>query len=307
MITISRILCPIDLSTTSLHAVDLATHVAKWYGSRIAALHVVPQRVTPYPGLPTVDPQPDPTVEEVGRRRLCGEVARAFAVASAAGIPVDVRVNVGDPTQEILDCATALPADLVVMGTHGHSGFEHLLLGSVTEKVLRKATSPVLTVPPRTRTTSCVPFKRVLCGVDFSECSLHALAFALSMAEGAESAITVVHVLEWPWHEPPAPAFEALPIEQDFSLALYRREREAEAAARLATLISADAANHCTPSTVVRHGKPYVEILNLAAEEKADLIVLGVRGRSAVDRAIFGSTANHVVRAATCPVLTLRK
>jgi nucleotide-binding universal stress UspA family protein len=72
-------------------------------------------------------------------------------------------------------------------------------------------------------------------------------------------------------------------------------------------LVPADAANWCTPSTVIRHGKPYVNILNVAAERKADLIVLGVRGRSAVDRTIFGSTANHVVRAATCPVLTLRK
>jgi nucleotide-binding universal stress UspA family protein len=215
-------------------------------------------------------------------------------------------VNVGEPAREILECATSLGADLIVMGTHGLSGFEHLLLGSVTEKVLRKATSPVLTVPPRARATSSLPFKRVLCAVDFSDSSLHALTFALSMAEEADAAITVAHVLEWPWEEPPAPAFEALPVEQAFSLALYRREREDDAVARLAALIPEAAANWCTPSTKIRHGKPYEQILALAGEENADLIVIGVRGRNAIDRAIFGSTANHVVRIATCPVLTLR-
>ena len=145
-------------------------------------------------------------------------------------------VNVGQPAREILDCAATLPADLIVMGTHGHSGFEHLLLGSVTEKVLRKATCPVLTVPPRAGDTS-LPFKHVLCAVDFSASSLKGLDFALSMAEEADAVITIVHVLEWPWEEPPAPAFDTLPVEQAFSLAAYRRERESDAVRRLATLV----------------------------------------------------------------------
>jgi nucleotide-binding universal stress UspA family protein len=306
MITISRILCPTDFSSTSTHAIDLATHIAQWYGSRIAALHVVRPIVTPYPGLPAVDPHGDPNTEAAERRRLCGETARAFSPATAAGIPVDVMVHVDQPAHAILECATSLPADLIVMGTHGVSGFEHLLLGSVTEKVLRKAACPVLTVPPRAHATCNVPFKRVLCAVDFKESSLRALTFALSMAEEADAAITIAHVLEWPWEEPPAPAVETLPPEQGFSLAVYRRDREADAAARLATLIPEGAANWCTPSTKLRHGKPYEQILRIAEEEQADLIVIGVRGRSALDRAIFGSTANHVVRAATSPVLTLR-
>jgi nucleotide-binding universal stress UspA family protein len=304
--TISRILCPIDFSATSAHAADLATHVAEWYSARIAALYVVPPHVTPYPGLAAVDPHPAPALDVEQRRRLCEEAAHAFSRASAAGIPVDVMVNVGQPTREILDCATSLPADLIVMGTHGLSGFDHLVLGSVTEKVLRKASSPVLTVPPRARTVSSLPFKRVLCAVDFSASSLHALTFALSMAEEAAAAITVAHVLEWPWPEPPAPALDTLPLEQAFSLASYRREREVAAEARLAKLIPEGAANWCTPSTKVCHGKPYEQILRVAADDRADLIVIGVRGRNAIDRATFGSTAHHVVRTATSPVLTLR-
>jgi nucleotide-binding universal stress UspA family protein len=305
MLTIGRILCPIDFSETSMHAVDLATHVAGWYESRITGLHAVTPLVAPYPGLAAVDPRTDLPTQEAERRRLCGAVSQAFGAARDAGIAVDVLVNVGQPAREILDCAATLPAHLIVMGTHGLSGFEHLLLGSVAEKVLRKATCPVLTVPPRVRATPAPPFKRVLCAVDFSPSSLHGFEFALSLAEEADAALTIAHILEWPWEEPPAPAFETLPLEQAFSLAAYRREREADAAARLAALIPEEARNWCTPGTQIRHGKPYIQILELAAEEQADLIVIGVRGRSAIDMAVFGSTTAQVVRRATCPVLTV--
>ena len=304
MMTITRILSPLDFSETSAHAVELATHVAGWYESRITALHVATPLVTPYPGLPAVDPHTDPLLGEPGRRRMCEDMLEAFREARAAGTRVNAMVNVGQPAREILECAATLPADLIVMGTHGHSGFEHLLLGSVTEKVLRKATCPVLTVPPRAGDAS-PPFKHVLCAVDFSPSSLRGLDFAFSMAEEADAAITIVHVLEWPWEEPPAPAFDTLPIEQAFSLAAYRRERECDAERRLATLVPEGAANWCTPGTKVRHGKPYVQILDVAAEEHADLIVIGVHGRSAMDVALFGSTTAQIVRRATCPVLTV--
>jgi len=288
----------------STHAIDLAAHLAHLYGARVSALHVVAPTVTPYPGLPAIDPHADQAAEAAGLRRFCSETARAFSGVIAAGTPVDVMVHVGEPARDILESAASLPADLIVMGTHGLSGFEHLLLGSVAEKVLRKAACPVLTVPPRAHATSSLSFKRILCAVDFSDCSMHALTFARSMAEEARAALTIVHVLEWPWEEPPAPRLETLPEVQAFSLAMYRRERESDAKARLATLIPAATGD---TSAKVCHGKPYEQILQVAAEEHSDVIVVGVRGRGAIDRAIFGSTANHVVRAATCPVLTLRK
>ena len=303
MMTLSRILCPTDFSLASTHAIDFAAHMAQLYGSRIAALHVVPPAVTPYPGLPALDPHGDQTVDAADLRRYCGETARAFSAAITAGIQVDVMVHVGEPARDILESAAALPADLIVMGTHGLSGFEHLLLGSVAEKVLRKAACPVLTVPPRAHATSRLPFKRIVCAVDFSESSMRALTFARSMAEEAKASLTVVHVLEWPWEEPPAPRLETLPVEQAFSLAMYRREREADAKARLTALVPEGAGDR---SARVCHGKPYEQILQVGGEERSDVIVIGVGGRGVIDRAIFGSTANHVVRGATCPVLTLR-
>ena len=136
---------------------------------------------------------------------------------------VDVLFETGQPAPQILDLATSLPADMIVMGTHGASGFEHLVLGSVTEKVLRKARCPVLTVPPRAHATSALPFKQLLCAMDFSESSLAALELALSFAEESGSALTLLHVIEWPWEEPPPPVLQELPPEQATALAEFRR------------------------------------------------------------------------------------
>ena len=93
-----------------------------------------------------------------------------------------------------------MAADLVVMGTHGRSGFERLVLGSVTERVLRKSACPVLTVPKGIPDVATPPvlFNRIVCAVDFSDCSMHALNYAMSLAQEADAHLTVVHVIELP-------------------------------------------------------------------------------------------------------------
>ena len=106
-------------------------------------------------------------------------------------------VESGYPVRHILARAAALPADLVVMGTHGRSGFERLVLGSVTEKVLRKAPCPVMAVPPPAVTVGKLPYGRLLCPVDFSDSSEAALRFACSIAEEADARLTIVHVFDW--------------------------------------------------------------------------------------------------------------
>ena len=155
--------------------------------------------------------------------------------ATAAGVAVDLRVVSGHPLAAILDHAASLPADLIVIGTHGVSGFQHLVLGSVTEKVLRRATCPVLTVPPPAQATSTLPFKRLLCAVDFSEPSLEAVRFAGSLAREAGARLVLMHVLEWPWHEPPPP----------------RLVRSAPGAGRRARRVQAPRRNHRNRQTRV--------------------------------------------------------
>jgi nucleotide-binding universal stress UspA family protein len=295
-----RILCPVDFSEASRHAIDQAGTIARWYGAAVTALHVCDPALLPFTGLP------DSRLPDREMLRLSGEVAACFETAIRAGVQVDTVIDVGQPDGCILDRARTWPADLIVMGTHGAGGFEHLVLGSVAEKVLRRAACAVLTVPPHANRTSFLPFKRVLCAVDFSEWSLHALEFARSLALESGAAMTALTVIEWPWPEPPPPDFAELPPEQAGALREYRRYVETGAMRRLTTLADESASAGVALAVRVDHGKSHVEILRCAADIAADLIVMGVHGRKQMDLEIFGSTTNQVVRQATCPVLTLR-
>jgi nucleotide-binding universal stress UspA family protein len=296
---IKRILCPVDFSETSDHTIEQATALAGWYGAKITALHVSVPMVGPARGLPEVAGEPDPETARAG-------ILTAFEAATDAGIPVDVVVRSGQAAQTIVDLADTLLPDVIVMGTHGTSGFQHLLLGSVTEKVLRRARCAVLTVPPRARSTSALPFARILCPVDFSEPSLAAFETAASLAATSRAALSVLYVIEWPWVEPPAPSVADLPPAEGAALGEFRRYIETSAMMRLDALVAGSAIEP-RPTSMLRNGKAHVEILRRAMESRADLIVMGVHGRSGFDMALFGSTTNQVVRQATCPVMTLRQ
>jgi nucleotide-binding universal stress UspA family protein len=295
---ITRVLCPTDFSDASAHAIDLAVTIARWYKARVAAIHVVDDVVI----VPGFDGSPGG-----GLDALRATTAANFAAASSAGVGVDVFVDVGHPAARILDRAAALPADMIVMGTHGRGGFQHLLLGSVTERVLRRAVCPVITVPPKLHSTSRVPFRRVLCAIDFSESSMAALQLALSLAEESDATLTLLHVLEWPWEEPPPPRMEDLPVEQRAALGEYRRYREKMASMQLDALVPVSSRLARPATTRLSNGKAYVQILDVAKDEESDLIVIGVHGRNPFDVMVFGSTANQTVRRAACPVLTLRQ
>jgi len=302
---IARVLYPTDLSDASAHAAEWAIAVAGHYKASITALHVLSPIAMAVPGPALSSDGESVQAFEIERAR---QATSALLRAATAGDPgVDVLVDVGEAPSRILDRAITLPADLIVMGTHGTSGFQHLVLGSVTEKVLRKADCPVLTVPPRAQATSRLPFRRVLCAIDFSDASLAALQFTLSLAQESDAALTLLHVLEWPWEEPPAPATEELPAEQGIALAEFRRYSEQRAQKRLESLVPDSLRVSQAPAVRLRSGKPHVQVLQVAADEKTDLIVIGVHGRNPLDMALFGSTTNQVVRRATCPVLTLRQ
>jgi nucleotide-binding universal stress UspA family protein len=193
-----------------------------------------------------------------------------------------------------------MSTDFIVMGTHGRSGFERLILGSVAEKVLRKASCPVLTVP--SRAVDAVPrdvtsLHRILCPVDFSTSSGHALEYAASLAQEAQASLTVLHVVELP------PDLSEFPYT---GLTEYRDTRFQEARAHLSQAVKTGVPAAYKAEELVLVGKGYREILHVATDRAVDLIAMGVQGRGAADLMFFGSTANHVIRQAVCPVLTLK-
>jgi nucleotide-binding universal stress UspA family protein len=294
MIRIKSVLCPVDFSEISQHALDHAASIARWYDARLTMLYV-------FPNLPVLD-LPPLVLEPADRERLIDRMRRMAVHVS--DVPLDVRVQqAGFIHEEILAQLKATAADLLVLGTHGRSGFQRLFLGSVTEKVIRKACCPTLVVPPRApdvSPTAPVRFRRILCPVDFSESSLRALAHAITMAEEADAHLVLLHVVEMPTVISPEPA--AL----DIDLAGIREAAVTQTRQQLHDLIPDAARTYCTVETAVVQGSSHREILRQANQQGSDLIVMGVHGRGAVDMLLFGSTTHHVIRGSACPVLIVR-
>jgi nucleotide-binding universal stress UspA family protein len=293
MLTLTHILCPTDFSEISTKAEAYATALASRYDAALHLLHVDPPTpiAAPYGEIPV-----DIRLFEEQRAQAQTELAAARERARAAGVAADTSVRGGHPAREILTVADELHADLIVLGTHGRGGFEHLLLGSVAEKVMRKAPCPVMVVPPSTGAGSDVRFSRILCPIDGSSSSADAVSYAVSLARETDGHLILLAVVE------PVPVggeFGALDADE------YRHIGEAHAQKLVQDALAADVREWCQVEHVVAEGKASEGILATAKDRHADVIVMGVRGRGAIDLMAFGSTTNDVIRRATCPVVAV--
>lgn len=300
VIEFKQILCPTDLSEASRRSLTYAAAFAHWYKARLTVLHVVPtfEPITVGPGALTGPPQ---MVLPMSREEVLVEMRQITESAGMESVHPILSACEGDPVRNIVDQALAIAADLVVMGTHGRSGFERLLIGSVAEKVLRKAPCPVLLVPPHVATTAHpdVSFKHILCPMDFSPSALQALGFALDLARQSGGIVTVLHALEWFAEEEPREYTH-------FNVPEYRQYLIDDARQRVRSLVADQSGTGSAIEDRVVVGRAYREILGVAADSGTDLIVMGAQGRGGLGLTLFGSTTQQVVRAATCPVLTVR-
>jgi nucleotide-binding universal stress UspA family protein len=301
MQTFERILCPIDFSDGSRAALTMAGAVARWYEGRLTVLHVHANWPVAdmLPSLRPVEARPVPMDDE--ERGTVLRAVRAFTdqVGVPDGVPVDYLI------EDSLDVVSAVLAhadsvDVVVLGTHGRTGVERLLLGSVAERVLRKAPCPVIVVPPRAHPPkeTVGMGRRILCGVDFSDASLSALEYATSLAEEADATLTLIHVIEMP------PDLKGGGRDEG-EVRRTREAVEAECLQRLRALVPESVGEACTVHVEVTEGRAAQELVRAAREGQDDLLVMGVRGRNAMDLAVFGSNTNQVVRTAPCPVMVV--
>ncbi len=137
-----KVLCPIDFSSDSFTALDYAADFARQGNGQLILMHIVDNPLTDFYG-----PRGANYYAEVEHAiEKSKQMLTDAAHAHAAGVPCEVVVKHGNPYIEILDLATAQRADVIVMSTHGRTGPQRLVIGSVTEKVVRTAPCPVFTV-----------------------------------------------------------------------------------------------------------------------------------------------------------------
>jgi nucleotide-binding universal stress UspA family protein len=226
------------------------------------------------------------------------------ARVASRGISVHTRIATGIPSEEVLAAAKAEDSDLVVVGTKGKTGLEHVLVGSTAERVIRTAPCPVLAV--RTERSEgeaggsdpCrgVSLERILVPIDFSDCSVDALEYAVQVARRSGASIRLLHVLE--------PVSYGL----DFTLLhVSKRDHMREMMGqRLSDLAKALSAAQVPTDVELRGGLPSDSILDGAKMMPADLIVMGTHGRRGLSHTLSGSVAEAVLRKSSCPVLTVR-
>jgi len=292
MLKIDRILCPIDFSEFSVIAYDYAQSLAWHYRATLLLEHVTESLTPMYPYYAF----PDAYIEISQQLRTHAEQQlQDFAKTHARrGIQPECSVHEGAVANVILDLAEAQAVSLIVMGTHGLRGIQRVMLGSVTDKILRKAHCPVLAVrkPVHDQVTQAglpdvIRPERMLCCTDFSDQSERALEYAVSLATEYGAELTLLHVLEG--------VAGSADIQNEIAKAMESLEKR----------ISPETRGKCKTKTVVRIGKPYQQIIELALESRTDLVIMGVRGRNALDIAVFGSTTYRVVQLGPCPVLVV--
>ena len=305
MMQFEHVLCPIDFSETSNRALTYAAALARWYDAHLEVLHVV--QLFDHDGPPTHFDSaggPWPSGEP-----LIVEIEAAIAAAGASDLKARALAHEGREHEIIASRAHAWPADLLVMGTHGRSGFNRLLLGSVTEKVLRLVTCPVLTVPPAAPNMAEKPvvFKKILCAVDHSPSALKALQHALDLGRQAGGCVTVLYALEY---MDPDEALEPSVFDPCHQVIADSRRRRQElidhARRRLHALVAQEPTTWCEIAEVVVVDRAYKAILRQADAATTDLIVMGAQGTGGLELMLYGSNTQHVLRAAPCPVLTVR-
>ncbi len=290
---VQKILVPVDFSDASRSALGYAAALADRLGASVTALYVSPQHAS-YEQLPAfLAPAP---LDPAQRWKLEEDLRRFVTPSGPAPRVVAVAVREGDPADEILAQAAGDDADLIVLGTHGRRGFERWSLGSVTDRVVRKADHPVLAVPPHVATPA---FARVLCALDLSDSSVETLEHAAAFAQAMEARLIVLHVAEGShWYEP----WPISGVDPD----AVRRAVAESAQERLSALVARHVPESVPVEIRVTFGRAQREVVRIAGEA-ADLLVLGALSARSVERFFFGSTAQHVLRAGICPVLLVRQ
>jgi nucleotide-binding universal stress UspA family protein len=284
-IKLRRVLAAVDLSRAGRAAFDRALALSRTHQAELSVVHAVPR---------------DRRFRWRARERIA-LVATLRRAAAAAGVRLNVSVQHGDPARVILLHADARRADLIVTGTHHRSGFDRWRIGSVAETITRRAKQPVLIVPPLAGGDSKLadPFRSVLVGVDFDEGSSDVVEAAKSIAN-ANGRLTLVHVI-------PSASLASASREMFHSTDMYQKLLTGNASRRLRAMIAAMRMSPGTVDAQIAIGDPSAEIVRVARELETDLIVVGVTGRGAIGRRIFGATAARLIRAAGRPVLAIPK
>jgi nucleotide-binding universal stress UspA family protein len=293
---ISRIVVPLDHSDVSEAALPLAAYLAERRGIPMTLLHVLemsPEFSAYVHGVSEVDALME--LEQASQKYL-NELA-----AGIAGVEVDVAVLRGRPASQLVEYVDKLENPLVVMSSHGHSGFRRMMLGSVAARVVQTVAAPVMIVRATEEGSDVqVPsqIQRVVVPLDGSSFAEHALNATYELVTRKDIEIRLVRVPEIAAY--PATMYGAASYE---AVDAYMDAMRSEAETYLTGIVERLKDHEGEISWEIREGAASVAILEAAKDFNADLIAMASHGRTGFRRFLMGSVAEQVLREAHVPVM----
>jgi len=290
---LKKILVPVDFSDFSDNAVEFALLMAEKFDAEVMLLHTVllfEQDLNEKEHLEAYE-----TLIQQKENERTKKMKAHYKRGEKRGVTVDsVLLRGVAAADSILDYLSDNDYDLVVMGTHGHTGIVKFFAGSTTEKVVRFSPIPVITVHKDYKRQK---IEEVLVPIDFSEYSHIAIEQGKAIAKEFNAKIFFMHVVEQDAH----PEFYSITSEPILEANPQLKGHIINSLKKYSGM-SEDEAHF-----VVGEGKVHNEIIKHSEKNEVDLIVMPTVGQSDLEHIIIGSTTERVVRVATCPVMTVRK
>ena len=249
------------------------------------------------------------TSTEEMERRYRADLDKLAKQFELPGSTPERHVRSGRAYREICEVAGEIGAELIVIATHGRTGFRRLMLGSTAERVVQHAPCPVLVVREkerealetgqgRTAAQTALHFSKILVPLDFSDASREGLLYAISFARRFGASLVLLHAIQV---QPFIPAdgsavHERTPAPGPIERAARLRAR------KFLKQVDFEGVTH---QMEIQSGAPAHEICRFAEEADVELIITSTHGQTGLAHALIGSTAEHVVRNAHCPVLVV--
>jgi len=298
MLTFKKILFPTDFSRCSDQALIRALSLAQLYSAELHIVHVL---------LP-LEYDPNSLSHRTDLKKMQDEIDQLSTQQMRLAVPkprvedlaiVQATIRGISAAPAILEYAASHDIDLIVMGTHGRRGLNHLMLGSVAEEAVRLAPCPVMTI--REVRNPMLPQEdiQILVPVDFSGFSREALSYAKYLAADLHGSLRLLHVIEETIH----PSFY---VTGQTSLSAWYPELEANAISEMKRLVAEAKGPNVPMEFHVKEGRAVVDIVTFAKKYSIALIVMASHGLTGIEHLLLGSVAEKVVRMAPCPTFVVK-
>lgn len=294
-----HLLVATDFSEKSIYALHAASRIATAQGHRLTVLHVIEGLDEGYGWLLLA--QPPEQIEAQARAEAMAQL-RKLCQAELSELdpllPIDLRVELGAPAEQILRVAQEIDAQLIVVGTLGHGRVLSAFLGSTANQLVRWSERPVMVIPPSDAPLS---FDHILAPVEMSAVSHHSLVAAAQLAHDFGGKMTILHAIGLPVVMGAEPSFAHTLVPESVEALITQHTDNLE------RIVDKLHLRELTEEVCVVTMDAAQAIEKIAAERDIDLICMGSHGRRGVMRFLLGNTAERVLRRVPCPVIIYRQ